>query len=90
MIQDIRERKVRVLLGVNAIEEGLDFPGMDNAIFLSTLSAGTIKVIQRTGRTMRVQAGKSVSIYVLYAENTREEYNLPAIRRIIGEDYGGG
>ena len=89
MIRDIRDRKVRVLLGVNAIEEGLDFPGMDNAIFLSTLSAGTIKVIQRSGRTMRTQAGKSVSIYVLYAENTKEEDNLPAIRRTIGKDYGG-
>ena len=89
MIRDIRDRKVRVLLGVNAIEEGLDFPGMDNAIFLSTLSAGTIKVIQRSGRTMRAQAGKSVSIYVLYAENTKEEDNLPAIRRTIGKDYGG-
>ena len=86
MIRDIRDRKVRVLLGVNAIEEGLDFPGMDNAIFLSTLSAGTIKVIQRSGRTMRTQAGKSVSIYVLYAENTKEEDNLPAIRRTIGKD----
>ena len=86
MIHDIKERKIRVLLGVNAIEEGLDFPGMDNAIFLSTLSAGTIKVIQRSGRTMRVQAGKSVSIYVLYATDTKEEENLPAIKRIIGED----
>lgn len=84
MIQDLKGGKVRVLLGVTAIEEGLDFPGMDNAIFLSILSAGTIKVIQRSGRTMRTQAGKTVSIHVFYAVGTKEEDNLALVKRILG------
>ena len=86
MIQDLKDKKVRVLLGVNAIEEGLDFPSMDNAIFLSSLSSGSIKIIQRSGRTMRAQEGKTVSIYILYVGGTKEEENLISIRKIIGVD----
>ena len=70
----------------NAIEEGLDIPEMDNAIFFSNFSSGSRKIIQRAGRTMRLLPGKEVSIYVLYAVDTKEEENLEGIEKILGVD----
>lgn len=84
IIQDLNEGNVRVLIGCNAIEEGLDLPEMDNAIFFSNFSSGSRKIIQRAGRTMRSLPGKEVRIYVLYAMDTKEEENLEGIKRILG------
>jgi len=86
MLSDLREGKSRILLGCNAIEEGLDLPDMDNAIFLSNISSSSRKVIQRAGRAMRTRPGKIVNIYAIYAENTKEEDNLPLIKRTLGVD----
>lgn len=86
MISEIRSGNIRVLLGVTAIEEGLNFPAMDNAIFISCFSSSQIKIIQRAGRTMRGKEGKSVSIHVLYFDSTKEEENLPFVRRNVGAE----
>ena len=86
IIRDLKEGNARVLIGCNAIEEGLDLPEMDNAIFFSNFSSGSRKIIQRAGRTMRLLPGKEVRIYVLYAKGTKEEENLKAIKRILGVD----
>ncbi len=86
IISDLRNGNARVLIGCVAIEEGLDLPDMDNAIFLSNISSSTRKVIQRAGRTMRAKPGKSVTIHVIYAEGTKEEDNLASIKRILGVD----
>ena len=86
VIRDINEGNARVLIGCNAIEEGLDIPEMDNAIFFSNFSSGSRKIIQRAGRTMRLLPGKEVSIYVLYAVDTKEEENLEGIEKILGVD----
>lgn len=84
IIRDLNEGNARVLIGCNAIEEGLDLPEMDNAIFFSNFSSGSRKIIQRAGRTMRSLPGKEVSIYVLYARDTKEEKNLEGIKNILG------
>ena len=84
IIRDLNEGNARVLIGCNAIEEGLDLPEMDNAIFFSNFSSGSRKIIQRAGRTMRSLPGKEVRIYVLYAVDTKEEENLESIKRILG------
>lgn len=86
IISDLKEGKARVLIGCTAIEEGLDLPDMDNAIFLSNISSSTRKVIQRAGRTMRAKPGKFVTIHVIYAEGTKEQDNLASIKRILGVD----
>ncbi len=86
IIRDLKEGNARVLIGCNAIEEGLDLPEMDNAIFFSNFSSGSRKIIQRAGRTMRLLPGKEVRIYVVYAKGTKEEENLKAIKRILGVD----
>ena len=84
VIQNINEGNVRVLIGCNAIEEGIDIPEMNNAIFFSNFSSGSRKIIQRAGRTMRLVPGKEVNIYVLYAKDTKEEENLEGIKQILG------
>ena len=84
IINDLKEGKARVLLGCNAIEEGLDLPDMDNAIFLSNFSSSSRKVIQRAGRAMRSLPGKEVGIHVIYVTGTKEEDNLGSIKKILG------
>ena len=84
IIEDLKNGNSRVLLGCNAIEEGIDLPDMDNAIFLSNFSSSSRKIIQRAGRTMRSVPGKDVKIYVIYIKKTKEEENLESIKRILG------
>lgn len=84
IIKDLEDGNARILIGCNAIEEGLDLPEMDSAIFLSNFSSSSRKVIQRAGRTMRLLPGKEVHIYVIYFEDTKEEENLEGIKRILG------
>ena len=84
IINDLKEGKARVLLGCNAIEEGLDLPDMDNAIFLSNFSSSSRKVIQRAGRAMRSLPGKEVGIHVICVKGTKEEDNLDGIKKILG------
>ena len=84
LIGKLKDGRSRVLLGCNAIEEGLDLPEMDTAIFLSNFSSSSRKIIQRAGRTMRSVPGKKVKIYVLYVKGTKEEENLESIKKILG------
>lgn len=85
LIKYLSEGKVRVLVGAVAIEEGLDLPDMDNAIFVSIFSPSAKKSIQRSGRVMRPRPDKHATIYVLYSENTIEEKKrLPELRKLLG------
>ena len=84
IISDLETGKSKILIGCNAIEEGLDLPEMDNAIFFSNFSSGSRKVIQRAGRAMRSKPGKEVNIFVLYAINTKEQDNIENIKKILG------
>lgn len=84
IIQELENGTKRILIGCNAIEEGLNLPEMDSAIFLSNFSSSSRKIIQRAGRTMRSLPGKEVHIYALYCQGTKEEENLKEIKRILG------
>ncbi|MFB6190827.1 MAG: DEAD/DEAH box helicase [Candidatus Nanohaloarchaea archaeon] len=63
--------KFDVLVSTSIGEEGLDIPAVDYVIFYEPVASG-IRDIQRSGRTGRQQAGE---VYVLIAENTRDEGN---------------
>ena len=84
VLNALRKGEARVLVGANAIEEGLDLPDLSNAIFVSVFSAGNRKIIQRTGRVLRPSPGKKAVIYILFAQNTVEATNLQKIRAILG------
>ena len=83
IMQLLRRGESRVLVGAYAIEEGLDIPVLDNAVFVCIVTASDLKIIQRSGRVMRAQPGKEVKIHVIYAENTVETTNLAKIKRIL-------
>ncbi|MFB6213125.1 MAG: DEAD/DEAH box helicase [Candidatus Nanohaloarchaea archaeon] len=63
--------KFDVLVSTSIGEEGLDIPAVDYVIFYEPVASG-IRDIQRSGRTGRQQEGE---VYVLIAENTRDEGN---------------
>ena len=83
-LESIRDGSIRVLIGVHAIEEGLDIPDMDNAIFVSIFSPSVLKATQRAGRVMRTRPGKIATIYVLYSDGTVEEKRLPELKKLLG------
>lgn len=85
VLNDLRTGVARVLVGANSIEEGLDLPDLNNAIFISVFSAGNRKIIQRTGRVLRPGAGKHVTIWIIYANGTVEVDHVTSIRELLGE-----
>jgi superfamily II DNA or RNA helicase len=87
IIQDLKAGKLRVLVGGNAITEGLDLPDIDNAIIASLLVKTPRSYVQRLGRVMRPTPGKHVKIFILYAKGTIEQTNMKIIYDELGEDY---
>jgi len=69
VLQAFSEGKFNVVVSTSIGEEGLDIPSVDYVIFYEPVASG-IRDIQRAGRTGRQESGK---VYVLMAENTRDE-----------------
>ena len=84
----MRTGKLRVLIGGNAISEGMDIPNIDNVIFSSLLVRSTRSYVQRLGRVMRPVKGKQVKVAIIYTKNTIEEENAIQVYDILGEKYG--
>ncbi|MFB6189987.1 MAG: DEAD/DEAH box helicase [Candidatus Nanohaloarchaea archaeon] len=63
--------KYDVLVSTSIGEEGLDIPAVDYVVYYEPVASG-IRDIQRSGRTGRQEAGE---VYVLIAEDTRDEGN---------------
>ncbi len=64
-----QEGEYNVIVSTSIGEEGLDIPAVDYVVFYEPVASG-IRDIQRRGRTGRQESGK---VYVLMAENTRDE-----------------
>jgi superfamily II DNA or RNA helicase len=86
IIQGLRDGSIRVLVGGNAISEGLDLPDISNVILTSMLVKSTRTPVQRLGRVLRPAPGKHVRIFLIYVRNTLEEANAKRIYDILGED----
>ncbi|MDY6778266.1 MAG: DEAD/DEAH box helicase [Candidatus Nanohaloarchaea archaeon] len=69
ILDSFRNDEFNVLVSTSVGEEGLDIPAVDYVIFYEPVPS-EIRTIQRRGRTGRQEAGR---IYVLMAENTRDE-----------------
>jgi len=69
VLQAFKEDKFNVVVSTSIGEEGLDIPAVDYVVFYEPVPSG-IRDIQRAGRTGRQESGK---VYVLMAENTRDE-----------------
>ena len=86
IIQGLRDGSIRVLVGGNAISEGLDLPDISNAILSSMLVRSTRTPVQRLGRVLRPSPGKHVKIFLVYVANTSEQENAMRIYDILGEE----
>ncbi len=69
LIEELREKKINVLISTNIGEEGLDIPKVDLVIFFEPVPSA-IRSIQRRGRTARTEKGK---VIILMTKNTRDE-----------------
>ncbi len=75
--------KIRVLLSVFALEEGVNLPDVDKAIWLATSRDTPRYMIQRLGRITRPKPGKTATLYWIYAINTVEEERIGKYGRLL-------
>lgn len=71
----------QVLGSIKVLAEGYDVPECGVAIFVSSKS-GTRVVTQKIGRVIRPKEGKTADIYVVYADNTKEERLLQKVKDV--------
>ena len=69
LLEEFRDGKHQVVVSTSIGEEGLDIPAVDYVLFYEPVPS-SIRSIQRAGRTGRQESGE---VYVLIAENTRDE-----------------
>ena len=69
LLEDFKDGMYNTLIGTSVAEEGLDIAECDLVIFYDVVPSA-IRSIQRRGRTGRKKEGK---VYILIAENTRDE-----------------
>jgi superfamily II DNA or RNA helicase len=70
LLNSIREKKLKVLIGTSLADEGLDLPALDAAIIAGG-GKSLIKALQRVGRTLRLYPGKTEAIIVDFYDNLR-------------------
>lgn len=71
VLEAFDQGKYDVLVSTSIGEEGLDIPAVDYVVYYEPVASG-IRDIQRSGRTGRQESGE---VYVLIAEDTRDEGN---------------
>lgn len=69
LLEEFSDGNHQVVVSTSIGEEGLDIPAVDYVIFYEPVPS-SIRDIQRMGRTGRQESGE---VYVLIAENTRDE-----------------
>lgn len=62
-IQDIRDRKTKVMIATTLADEGLDLPSLDVLILAGSGKSRT-KALQRIGRVLRPSAGKEKAVVI--------------------------
>jgi superfamily II DNA or RNA helicase len=85
ILAGLRDGSIRVLVGGNAISEGLDLPDISNVILTSMLVRSTRTPVQRLGRVLRPRPGKQVKIFLVFVKDTLEEENAMRVYDILGE-----
>jgi ERCC4-related helicase len=71
LLEEFSEGDYQAVVSTSIGEEGLDIPSVDYVVFYEPV-ASSIRDVQRRGRTGRQESGE---VYVLIAENTRDEGN---------------
>ena len=71
-LEDFKTGKATVLCSTKALNQGLDIPDANMGVICG-LTSKSLSMIQRVGRLIRFQEGKTGEIYILYVENSQEE-----------------
>jgi ERCC4-related helicase len=71
LLEEFSDGDYQAVVSTSIGEEGLDIPSVDYVVFYEPV-ASSIRDVQRRGRTGRQESGE---VYVLIAENTRDEGN---------------
>lgn len=91
ILDEFRDRSIRVLISCKALDEGIDVPDANIGIVVSSTSVSRQR-IQRMGRIIRKAAGKNAAtLYYLYVRESSEDSaylpGLPDARRIAVRYY---
>lgn len=68
----IRSGKSKILIGADALIEGLDIPDLDGGICVAG-SSTVLSFIQSIGRISRIKENKKALFFNIYAKNSQEE-----------------
>jgi len=71
-LQDFRNEKINRLSCVQALNEGINVPNVDNAVIVQVNSKER-HLIQKIGRAVRYRPNHTAKIYVIYARDTVDE-----------------
>ena len=86
--KDFEERKIRCLLTVNCISEGVDLPHADEAIFFADKES-IVNICQSVGRILRKPDGKLSSTLVVFANGDRgSELTYTNIIGVLNGQFG--
>jgi superfamily II DNA or RNA helicase len=71
-LRRFRENEVNVLCSTKALNQGFDIPNANLGIVCG-LTSKALSMIQRVGRLIRWEKGKTGKVYVLYVKDSQEE-----------------
>lgn len=89
IIEGLRDKSIRVLVGGAAITEGLDVPDIANGILASMLVKSSRTYVQRVGRVLRPRPGKRVRLFLIYVSGTMEAQHAQKVKELMGEKANG-
>ena len=78
---DFKSGKIRCIITVNCISEGVDLPNADEAIFFVDKKS-IINIVQSTGRVLRTCKGKESATLTIFS--TKDTDNEDIFKNIIG------
>lgn len=71
-LESFRDGSINILCSTKALNQGFDVPNANMGIICG-ITSKSLSMIQRVGRLIRFQEGKTGRIVILYVENSQEE-----------------
>jgi superfamily II DNA or RNA helicase len=71
-LESFRDGTINVLCSTKALNQGLDVPNANLGIICG-LTSKSLSMIQRVGRLIRFEEGKTGRVYILYVKDSQEE-----------------
>jgi len=71
-LQRFKDGEINILCSTKALNQGFDIPNANLGIICG-LTSKALSMVQRVGRLIRYEEGKTGKIYVLYMEDSQEE-----------------